>query len=207
MTEAGAVRPGGRTAAVRAAVLRATGDMLVESGLRGLELTDVAERAGVGKSTVYRRWGSMPALVTDLLCDMAETSLPCADTGSLRGDLRSNAALVRRTLSDRRQGRLFKAIIAAATYDPRTAEALATFYDRRVTEWSGCVVDAVARGEAPEETDAAAVIRQVSAPLYYQFLTSTKPLSAKDVQRAVDAAIAAIAAGVFVRGKPGTAVR
>jgi AcrR family transcriptional regulator len=207
MTEAGAVRPGGRTAAVRAAVLRATGDMLVESGLRGLELTDVAERAGVGKSTVYRRWGSVPALVTDLLCDMAETSLPRADTGSLRADLRSNAALVRRTLSDRRQGRLFKAIIAAATYDPRTAEALATFYDRRVTEWSGCVVDAVARGEAPEETDAAAVIRQVSAPLYYQFLTSTKPLTAKDAQRAVDAAIAAIAAGVFVRGKPGTAVR
>ena len=207
MTEAGAVRPGGRTAAVRAAVLRATGDMLVESGLRGLELTDVAERAGVGKSTVYRRWGSVPALVTDLLCDMAATSLPRADTGSLRGDLRSNAALVRRTLSDRRQGRLFKAVIAAATYDPRTAEALSTFYDRRVAEWSGCVVDAVARGEAPEETDAAAVIRQVSAPLYYQFLTSTRPLSAKDAQRAVDAAIAAIAAGVFVRGKSGTAVR
>ena len=207
MTQTGGVRPGGRTAAVRAAVLRATGDMLVESGLWGLELTDVAERAGVGKSTVYRRWGSVPALVTDLLCDMAATSLPRADTGSLRGDLRSNAALVRRTLSDRRQGRLFKAIIAAATYDPRTAEALSTFYDRRVTEWSGCVVDAVARGEAPEETDAAAVIRQVSAPLYYQFLTSTKPLTAKDAQRAVDAAIAAIAAGVFVRGKPGTAVR
>lgn len=207
MTEAGAVRPGGRTAAVRAAVLRATGDMLVESGLRGLELTDVAERAGVGKSTVYRRWGSVPALVTDLLCDMAATSLPRADTGSLRGDLSSNASLVRRTLSDRRQGRLFKAIIAAATYDPRTAEALSTFYERRVMEWSGCVVDAVARGEAPEKTDAAAVIRQVSAPLYYQFLTSTKPLTAKDAQRAVDAAIAAIAAGVFARGKSGTAVR
>jgi AcrR family transcriptional regulator len=180
MTEAGAVRPGGRTAAVRAAVLRATGDMLVESGLRGLELTDVAARAGVGKSTVYRRWGSVPALVTDLLCDMAATSLPRADTGSLLGDLRSNAALVRRTLSDRRQGRLFKAVIAAATYDLRTAEALSTFYERRVAEWSGCVVDAVARGEAPEGTDAAAAIRQVSAPLYYQFLTSTKPLTTKD---------------------------
>jgi AcrR family transcriptional regulator len=207
VTEAGTSRPGGRTAAVRAAVLRETGDMLVESGLRGLELTDVAARAGVGKSTVYRRWGSVSALVTDLLCDMAATSLPRADTGSLRGDLRSNAALVRRTLSDRRQGRLFKAVIAAATYDPRTAEALSTFYERRIAEWKGCVVDAVARGEAPEGTDAAAAIRQVSAPLYYQFLTSTTPLTAKDVQRAVDAAIAAIAAGVFVRGKSGTAVR
>jgi AcrR family transcriptional regulator len=192
---------------VRAAVLRATGDMLVESGLHGLELTDVAQRAGVGKSTVYRRWGSVPALVTDLLCDMADQSLPRADTGSLLGDLRANAALVRRTLADPRQGRLFKAIIAAATCDQRTAEALSTFYDRRVTEWSGCVDDAVARGEAPKGTDAAAAIRQVSAPLYYQFLTSTRPLTAKDGHSAVDAAMAGIAAGVFVRGGRGTAVR
>jgi AcrR family transcriptional regulator len=207
MTESSAARPGGRTAAVRAAVLRATGDMLVESGLHGLELTDVAQRAGVGKSTVYRRWGSVPALVTDLLCDMAEQSLPRADTGSLRGDLRANAALVRRTLADPRQGRLFKAIIAAATCDQRTAEALSTFYDRRVSEWSGCVVDAVARGEAPNGTDASAAIRQVSAPLYYQFLTSTRALTAKDAHRAVDAAMAGIAAGVFVRSRSGTAVR
>lgn len=207
MTEPGSVRPGGRTAAVRAAVLRATADMLVESGLEGLELTAVADRAGVGKSTVYRRWGSVPALVTDLLCDMAAQSVLRADTGSLRGDLLANAALVRRTLADAQQGRLFKAIIAAATCDERTAYALSTFYDRRVAEWSGCVVDAVARGEAPEGTDATAAIRQVSAPLYYQFLTSTRPLTAKDAGRAVDAALAAVAAGVFVRRGPGTAVR
>jgi len=199
MTGPGLTRPGGRTAAVREAVLRATGDMLVESGLHGLELTAVAERAGVGKSTVYRRWGSVPGLVTDLLGDMAAQSLSRSNAGSLRGDLRANAALVRRTLSDPRQGRLFKAIIAAATCDQRTAEALSTFYDRRVAEWSGCVVDAVSRGEAPEGTDAAAAIRQVSAPLYYQFLTSTRPLTAKDAERAVDAAIAAIVAGAFVR--------
>jgi AcrR family transcriptional regulator len=200
MTGPGSLRPGGRTAAVRMAVLRATGDMLVESGLQGLELTAVAERAGVGKSTVYRRWGSAPALVTDLLCDMAAQSRQRADTGSLRGDLRANAALVRRTLMNPRQGRLFKAIIAASNCDDRTAAALSTFYDRRVAEWSGCVVDAVARGEAPAGTDAAAAIRQVSAPLYYQFLTSTRPLTAKDAERAVDAAIAAITAGAFVRG-------
>jgi AcrR family transcriptional regulator len=200
MTGPGSVRPGGRTAAVRTSVLRATGDMLVESGLQGLELTAVAERAGVGKSTVYRRWASVPALVADLLCDMAAQSLPRSNTGSLRGDLRANAALVRRTLSDSRQGRLFKAVIAAATYDHRTADALSSFYDRRVAEWSSCITDAVGRGEAPVGTDAAAAIRQVSAPLYYQFLTSTRPLTAKDAERAVEAAIAAITAGVFVRG-------
>jgi len=178
-------------------VLSAAEDLLIEAGLDGLELTVVAERAGVGKSTVYRRWGTVPALVADLLTDMADQSLPRADTGSLRGDLQANAQLVRRTLADARQGRLFKAMIAAATCDPRTAEALEDFYARRIAEWSGCVTDAIARGEAPAGTDAAAAIRQVSAPLYYQFLTSTKRLTTADADRAADAAVAAIDAGVY----------
>jgi AcrR family transcriptional regulator len=191
-------RPGGRTAVVRAAVLRATGDLLVESGLAGVELTAVAQRAGVGKSTVYRRWGTVPGLVTDLLVEMAETSSPRADTGTLRGDLLANAALIRRTLADRRQGRLFKAIIAAAACDPLTADALAGFYDARLAELAPVVIDGIARGEVPPRTDAAQVIRYLSAPLYYQFLTATRVLTARDAEQAVDAVLAAVTAGVFV---------
>ncbi len=190
-------RPGGRTAAVRDAVLRATGDLLIESGLGGVELTEVAHRADVGKSTVYRRWGSVPALVADLLTEMAETSQPRADTGSLRGDLRANANLVRRTLTHPRQGRLFKAIIAAATSDDNAAAALAGFYDARIAELAPMVTDAIGRGEAPADTDAVAVIRQVSAPLYYQFLTSTTSLTTKDALRTVDVTLAAVAAGAL----------
>ena len=190
-------RPGGRTAAVRDAVLRATGDLLIESGLGGVELTEVAQRADVGKSTVYRRWGSVPALVADLLTEMAETSQPRADTGSLRGDLLANANLVRRTLTHRRQGRLFKAIIAAATSDDNAAAALAGFYDARIAELAPMVTDAIGRGEAPADTDAVAVIRQVSAPLYYQFLTSTTRLTTKDALRTVDVTLAAVAAGAL----------
>lgn len=192
-------RPGGRTAAVRDAVLRATGDLLIEAGLAGIEMTDVAHRAGVGKSTVYRRWGSVPALVADLLTEMAETSLPRSDTGSLRGDLTANATLIRRTLNDARQGRLFKALIAAATCDEHTAAALAAFYDSRIAELAPVVVDAIQRGEAPGDTDPVAVIRQVSAPLYYQFLTSTQRLTMKDAQRSVDVTMAAVAAGALTR--------
>lgn len=113
--EPGTVRPGGRTARVRAAVLEAAGDTLAEQGFHGLDLAEIARRADVGKTTVYRRWGTVAGLVADLLTDMAEQSLPRTDTGSLLEDLLANAALVRRTLTDPRQGALFKAVIAAAT--------------------------------------------------------------------------------------------
>ena len=112
--EPGTVRPGGRTARVRAAVLRAAGDVLAEQGFAHLDLADVARRAEVGKTTVYRRWGSVTGLVADLLAEMAEESLPRAETGGVLGDLRANARLVRGTLADPRQGALFRAVIAAA---------------------------------------------------------------------------------------------
>lgn len=194
----GARRPGGRTARVRAAVLRTAGDLLTESGLDGLDLAEVARRAEVGKTTVYRRWGTPAGLVADLLTQMAEESLPRADTGSLDADLRANADLVCRTLADPRQGSLFKAVIAAAATDPRTADALHGFYRTRVEEWAPCVREAVARGELPEGTDAQEVIRAVSAPLYYRLLTTAAPLDDAAAARAAAAAAAAARAGAYI---------
>ncbi|MEU6739972.1 TetR/AcrR family transcriptional regulator [Streptosporangium sandarakinum] len=196
--EPGTVRPGGRTARVRAAVLRAAGDALVEHGFHRLDLADVARRAEVGKTTVYRRWGTPTGLVADLLADMAEQSLPRADTGSLAGDLEANARLVLKTLTDPRQGPLFKAVIAAAACDERTAEALHRFYATRIGEWAPCVVRAVERGELPAGTDPAEVIRAVSAPLYYRLLASGDPLDEAAADRAAAAAAAAARAGAYV---------
>jgi AcrR family transcriptional regulator len=196
--EPGTVRPGGRTARVRAAVLRAAGDVLAEQGFDQLDLADIARRAEVGKTTVYRRWGSVTGLVADLLVDMAEQSSPREETGSVLGDLRANASLVQRTLADPRQGALFRAVIAAAACDERTAAALRRFYEVRVDEWAPCVEQAVARGELPAGTDARAVVRAVSAPLYYGLLTSGVVPDAAAAERAARAAHAAAAGGVYV---------
>jgi AcrR family transcriptional regulator len=196
--EPGTVRPGGRTARVRAAVLRAAGDVLAEQGFDRLDLAEVARRAEVGKTTVYRRWGTVTALVADLLADMAEQSLPRTRTGSVRDDLRANASLVQRTLADTRQGALFRAVIAAAACDPRTAEALRHFYDVRIAEWAPCVTEGVARGQLPVGTDPATVVRAVSAPLYYGLLTTGTAPDPAAAERAADAALAAAEAGVYV---------
>ncbi|WP_283138864.1 TetR/AcrR family transcriptional regulator [Rhizohabitans arisaemae] len=203
----GTIRPGGRTARVRAAVLQAAGDALAEAGFAQLDLADVARRADVGKTTVYRRWGTVTGLVADLLTDMAEQSLPRTETGSLLGDLKANARLVQRTLADPRQGALFKALIAAATCDAKTAEALRRFYAIRIREWAPCVRQAVDRGEAPAGTDPHEVIRAVSAPLYYRLLADGGLLDKAAADRAAEAAVAAVRAGAFLRDgrDPGSA--
>ncbi|MDT0302067.1 TetR/AcrR family transcriptional regulator [Streptomonospora wellingtoniae] len=197
--EPGHTRPGGRTARVRDAVLRAAGDALAEHGMDALDLGDVARRAQVGKTTVYRRWGTVPILVADLLRDMADQSLPRTETGSLLGDLTANARLVQETLADARQGALFKAVIAAATCDAATARALHAFYATRVGEWAPCVEQAVDRGELPPGTDPHEVVRAVSAPLYYSLLCTGGALDAAAADRAAAAAAAAARAGLHVR--------
>ncbi|MGW0182482.1 TetR/AcrR family transcriptional regulator [Nocardia sp. NPDC003345] len=199
----GSVRPGGRTARVRDAVLRAAGDLLADRGFAHLDLTEVAARAEVGKTTVYRRWRTPAGLVADLLSDMAEQSRPRADTGSLQGDLAANARSVAGALADPRQGRLFRAVIAAATCDDTTAEALRRFYDVRLAEWAPCITDAEARGEVPAGTDPRAVLTAVSGPLYYRLLASGDPIDERAAGTAARAAADAAAAGIFVRGSDG----
>ncbi|MFD5316031.1 TetR/AcrR family transcriptional regulator [Streptomyces sp. NPDC127098] len=194
----GQTRPGGRTARVRAAVLRAAGDALAEHGFDRLDLADVARRAGVGRTTVYRRWATPAGLVADLLVEMATESLPRTESGALLDDLRANARLVCRTLADPRQGPLFKAVIAAATADEDAAAALRRFYATRIAEWAPCVEQAVARGELPSGTDPHEVVAAVSAPLYYRLLASGDPLDEAAADRAAAAAAAAARAGAFV---------
>ncbi|MFI6868076.1 TetR/AcrR family transcriptional regulator [Nocardia sp. NPDC050406] len=197
----GSLRPGGRTARVREAVLRAAGDLLAERGFASLDLAEVAARADVGKTTVYRRWRTPTGLIADLLVDMAETSLPHANTGSLDGDLLANARLVAKTLTDPRQAPLFKAVIAAATCDEATTEALRRFYDTRLTAWLPCVTAAISRGELPPETDGRAVLSAVSAPLYYRLLASGDPLDDEVATAAAEAAALAARAGLFTSKK------
>jgi AcrR family transcriptional regulator len=199
----GTVRPGGRTARVREAVLNAAGDALAEHGFDALDLADISRRAGVGKTTVYRRWGTPTALAADLLEDMAEQSLPRADTGSLDGDLLANARLVVKTLTDRRQGPLFKALIAASLCDEQAAAALHRFYAARIGEWAPCITDAIGRGELPLGTDPHAVVSAVSAPLYYAFLTTGDRLSETDALRAAQAATAAARNGCWTESATG----
>ncbi|SKC59203.1 TetR/AcrR family transcriptional regulator [Krasilnikoviella flava] len=196
-TAPGTVRPGGRTARVREAVLQVAGDTLATEGFAALDLAEVARRAEVGKTTVYRRWGTPGALAADLLVEMAETSLPRADTGTLDGDLQANARLVVKTLTDPRQGALFRALIAASLCNDQAADALHRFYAVRIGEWAACVTDAVARGEVPAGTDADAVVAAVSAPLYYAMVNVGRPPVQADADRAAGAAAAAARAGVW----------
>lgn len=195
---AGMVRPGGRTARVRAAVLEATQDELVLHGFHGLSMDAVAARAGVGKTTVYRRWTSTAGLVADLMTELADQSAAHANTGTIEEDLRANALSVLAAITDERLGATLQAVIAAATCDKEAAAALNTFYERRITEWGKSIDLAIRRGELPEGTDGHEVIRAISAPLYYRLLVTKEPVDKAAAERSATRALVAARNGAFI---------
>jgi AcrR family transcriptional regulator len=87
-------RPPGRPRSAEAdeAILRAALELLAQDGYRALTMEAVRERAGVGKATLYRRYGSKDELVRAAITHL-NYDLPLPDdTGSLEGDFAATAA-------------------------------------------------------------------------------------------------------------------
>src|SRR3954462_5033445 len=97
-------RPPGRPRSERAAkaIIDATLDLLAEEGgVAGVSIEAVAARAGVGKTTIYRRWPNKEALIVDALAAL-KTPLPVPAGRSVREDLIALTLAMRSTREDRR---------------------------------------------------------------------------------------------------------
>jgi AcrR family transcriptional regulator len=191
-------RPGGRTAQVRRTVLDATVLELIEHGFGGLTMEGVATRAGVNKTTLYRRLRNRESLVVDAVEVFAVEQAEVPDTGGLDEDLRRWAHSIRRTLSGPVSGALVRAVFGGASDSPVVQELRRRFWLTRSALVVPLVQRAVERGELPASTDAEEVIKHVGAPLYYRVLVLDELLTdhAADLAAAVTAAAAH--AGVFV---------
>src|SRR5471032_2644570 len=84
-----ALRPGGRSARVQESIHKAVRTLLEEQERATVTVPQIAARAGVTPSTIYRRWGDLSALLADVaLARMRPDSEP-ANTGNLRSDVRA----------------------------------------------------------------------------------------------------------------------
>lgn len=190
-------RPGGRTARIRVAVLEATVSALIEHGYDGLTMERIADRAGVNKTTLYRRWGSRIGLVVDAVEYYAAAQADVPDTGDIDEDLRRWARSIHTMLTGKVSGALVRAVFSAGD----TAELRhlrQRFWLSRVVLVRPLVERAIIRGQLPPGTDTDEVIRHVGAPLYYRLLVLAEPLSVESADLAASVTATAAKAGVFI---------
>ena len=118
-------RPIGRPREARAdrAILTATLQLMAERGVRDLRMDDVAERAGVGKATIYRRYRSKDELVSDAVATLvSEITIP--DTGSTRADLMALMTQAVELYSGSLAARLMPAVLEEARRNPELASTV-----------------------------------------------------------------------------------
>ena len=174
-------------------MLAATLVVLAEQGYEAAELPEIARRAGVHPTTVYRRWGTKARLVGEALIERAGTLSPTPDTGALRTDLerllRDGAALVH--MPPVRA--LFEVLIAhSGDLSTKVAAARDRFWAAHLEEARGIVDRAVARSELPAGTDPAALIDLVIGPALLRLLMMGQDLGPTEVSEIITRAVAAM---------------
>ncbi|UWE12091.1 TetR/AcrR family transcriptional regulator [Actinacidiphila bryophytorum] len=106
-----------RSADADRAILAATRTALAEQGWGRLTLGDVAARAGVAKTTLYRRWAGKNELVVDAMAALFEEQLDLPDRGSLEADIRGVVLRFAELLNRPETRTALMAVIAEAAHD------------------------------------------------------------------------------------------
>jgi AcrR family transcriptional regulator len=185
-------RPGGRSARVRDAILTATLDELARTSYDDLRIEDVAARAGVNKTTVYRRWPTKAELVAEATRERSARAVPVPDTGSFAGDLRALARSVAANIGSPAGRRLSRTMVAAALTTDEVARETPAFWEERLEAAARVVEAAVGRGEIPSTVDPNLVIETLIGPLYVRLLLTGERID----RRFADRVAALVAAGV-----------
>ena len=188
-------RPGGRTARIRAQVLDAVLAELGEHGYDGLTPDAVAARAGVHRTTVYRRWGDVGGLLADVLDAASDDDWQPPDTGSLEGDLTALNEEIQTALTA--QPPIVAALIAASFRTEKAAHAHQRLWEDRYARCEIDVSRAVRRGELPPHADARRLLIAATGPLYHQLLLLRTPPDPQLPGHAARTAALAAAAGAF----------
>ncbi len=170
-------RPGGRAERVRHAVLAAASELLTEVGYDGMSVDAVAARAGVHKTTVYRRWPTKAELVADAAALHSAAAVPIPDTGTVVGDLQVLAREVVANIGSEAGARRSRSIAAAAATSDQLAEAMHGFWAHRLAVSSEIVERAIQRGELPPSADANLIIETVIGPLWVRLLLTGEPIT------------------------------
>jgi AcrR family transcriptional regulator len=163
-------------------------ELLLEHGLAGASMDEVAERAGVSKATIYRWWPTKESLALEALYhSWADVEPQQPDTGSIRSDLLALLLPWVRRLRARPYGRVIAALVTEAQTDPAfETQYRANFIEPRREQGRAAFARAAARGEIPSDTDVEVALDLLYGPLYHRLLHRHAPLSDRFVAQVVD---------------------
>ncbi|WP_036510256.1 TetR/AcrR family transcriptional regulator [Nocardia aobensis] len=194
-----AVAAPGRGPKVRAAVLAAAVAELSERGYAAFTFENVARRAGVHKTTVYRRWPDRDALITDALSESVATKIPIPDTGSIEGDLRMLARSLAAWTSSPAGRAVLSVLVVDTAGSQQPPDVVRHVFRDRIRRSLPVIDRAIARNELPAGTDPAELVKALVAPIYLRVLITHENVDDRTAETATAVTLMAARAGLFTR--------
>jgi AcrR family transcriptional regulator len=192
---AGAAAQRGRPRSQEAdrAILSATVELLADRGLSAMSIEEVAARAGVGKTTIYRRWPSKGLLALDAFVASFREEQPPNDTGTLRGDLLAALRAWVRAVTQTPMGPMLTGLIAEAQHDPELRGAWRDRVLEPLRVQHRIMLDrAIERGEIPASVDRDVVLDLFFGAAEHRLLLDHLPMTDVFIGKVVDVILAGI---------------
>ena len=177
-------RPGGRSSRVQAAVFQAVRQLTAERGYGAFTVGEVAQRAGVADSSIYRRWGTLEALLMEAVVNQLTVNSPLPSTDSLDTDLRTYAAKVAADICGPDGLAVLRTVTAALSAGPAGETARDQYLAIRADQIDQMLARARARGENPPTS--LDILDVLLAPMYVRVLFGAGPLTPAYVNSLVD---------------------
>ena len=184
-----------RSAAAEQAILDAALRMLGTHGVAGMTIEGVAADAGVGKTTIYRRWPTKTDLILAAISNVVPSGDP-PDTGSMAGDMAALAEIQQRRLAGSGLSGIVPRVLAESMSDPELHEE---FVDRVVNPFRAMlrlfIERGIERGELRPDLEVEPLVDLLHAmPIYRMLMSRGDPASLEQVP---DAYLPILAPGIL----------
>lgn len=175
-------------------VLSATLTVFAEQGYAGLSVEAVALRAGVNKTTVYRRWPTKSELLGAALMSLREDEPPPPNTGSVREDLIELVGRVAQRMATPSWRAVMNSLVLGNA-DPELQAVLRRMRDTHPAIPPVVLERAVERRELPRGSDFDLIVAALLGPLHVRIYWKRQTVDERFVRGLVSLVVSGAAAG------------
>jgi AcrR family transcriptional regulator len=184
------------------AILAAALELMAEQGVRDLRMDDVADRARVGKATIYRRYRSKDELVTAAVAALV-SAITVPDTGSTRADLLGLMRSAVEVYSGSVEAGVMPSLVDAMSRDVELARSVREgLLAQRRAALRAVLERGVERGELRADIDLELALDVLGGPLFYRLLITGGPIDRQLAEGVVELILRGFAPAKPARKKP-----
>ncbi|MCC8456367.1 TetR/AcrR family transcriptional regulator [Photorhabdus aegyptia] len=167
---------------------------LAESGrIADITINHIALYSGVAKSTIYRRWPNVSAVLMDAFFDDIELLIIYDKQMPVIESMRVTIKKLIEVLQSKR-GLLFRYLLGAAQYDTEVREVfIQRWLEPRRQLGKQSILHAIKQGEISSNTDHNLLLDCIFGAIYYKYMVSFSPITPEFVDKVIDCAFGGLA--------------